>query len=66
MAKSGVIDRDLGLKEIKAELKKLKSMSVKVGIVEGHNKTEDGVNIAEYNSVCKIFQYVFLLLLMQN
>lgn len=48
MAKSGVIDRDLGLKEIKAELKKLKSMSVKVGIVEGHNKTEDGVNIAEY------------------
>jgi len=48
MAKSGVIDRDLGLKEIKAELKKLKLMSVKVGIVEGHNKTEDGVNIAEY------------------
>lgn len=48
MAKGGVEDRDLGWKEIKKELAKFKKMGVKVGIVEGHNISESGANIAEY------------------
>ena len=48
MAKSGVIDRDLGWEKVKAELESLRVIGVKVGIVEGHNTSEDGANIAEY------------------
>lgn len=48
MAKSGIVDRDLGWKDIKKELKKLKKMGVKAGIVEGHHISNNGANIAEY------------------
>ena len=48
MAKVKITDRDLGWESIKQEIEKLRKMSVKVGIVEGYNISEDGANIAEY------------------
>lgn len=48
MAKSSVIDRDLGWQDIQKELKKLSGIGVKVGIIEGTGANDDGVDIAEY------------------
>ena len=43
-----VTDKDLGWEKIQKELVKFKELCVKVGIVEGSEKSEDGINIAEY------------------
>jgi hypothetical protein len=54
MAKQGIIDKDMGLKNILKEMEKLKSMCVKVGVTEDiAGKTVDGgpplIKIAEWN-----------------
>ena len=43
-----VTDKDLGWEKIQKELVKFKELCVKVGIVEGSGKAENGINIAEY------------------
>jgi phage gpG-like protein len=47
MAAHGFTDTDMGLKNIRNEMKKLGSLSIKAGIVEGSGE-QDGVSIAEY------------------
>jgi uncharacterized membrane protein YvbJ len=45
--KKGYVDKDLGMKAILEELKKLGTMNAKVGIPEGAGE-QDGVSIAQY------------------
>jgi hypothetical protein len=47
MGGAGIRDTDRGLQAIRNEMKKLGSLSVKAGIVEGSGE-QDGVSIAEY------------------
>jgi hypothetical protein len=49
MAKTGNTDTDMGLENIFKETEKLKSMCVKVGVVEGAGE-QNGVLIAQYAS----------------
>jgi hypothetical protein len=48
MAVKGCTDTDKGFKQIGEEIKALKDLSVKVGVVEGAGTNPDGVFIAQY------------------
>jgi hypothetical protein len=50
MAKYGVTEKDIGLKNILKEVERLKSMCVKIGVTEdvGSQKVDSGPTVAEY------------------